>query len=416
MIGHNPERRAWKESERLVSSSSGEPTGFPPPKWNWGEGEQVHGEDEATRPPASAVEQPPNHERVIDPQASPSHSEQPTTVRPQSTEGNSGQQEQEYMSAAGLLDEIGSRYAEFSRPEKGWRRFAYDITNGRLNKISPEQRERMALIERIQGPLTGEVAHVGVWSQKGGVGKTTTLAGIGAMAAMHRTDKILGLDVNPDGGSLAVKVPRTTDLNILNLRDALRKGPLAPVEFDRYVNHASHRFDTITMSPGQKPEQPLTGRDYEMISTALRERYPYKIIYVDCGTDLSAPVMDGVLAQMKQLIVVTSTIKDEATVAAGGLEALMREGRSDLVKNAITVLVEKAPRDPDVHIQREIDRTSTTIRGYFERLTKTVIPIPYDSRVRLGDVFNPDEIRHDTHMAYLRVTAEVVDALRGRRG
>ena len=413
-----------------MTSNRGNPRGsFPPPQLEWDDpvvqagppsDPSQSGDDEGQR---TSTEPQPTRQQYrppSQPQQAPPQQEGGYQQHPPSTSGNGATNspfsQNTVMGGASLLDELGSSRTEFIRPERGWRRAMYDLTRGRWNPgLSTDEKTRLDLVEHIQAPLSNKVAHVMVWSQKGGVGKTTTLTALGVTTASNRTDKVLGLDVNPDGGSLAVRVPRTTNLNILDLRDALRQGPLTPVDFDRYVNKASHRFDTITMPPGKKPTQPLSGGDYKMISAALRERYPYKIIYVDCGTDLSAPVMDGVLEQVNQLVVVTTTLKDEATVTAGGLEALVREGRKDLVDNAITVLVEKSPKDPDVRIQQEIDRTSATIKDYFERLTASVIPIPYDSRVRLGEVFNQDEVTAESQMSYLSLTATTIDALRGAR-
>lgn len=319
------------------------------------------------------------------------------------------------LGADALLETIGNRSQRKPRPEKGWRRSLYDLTGGRWNPgLSPEEQEEQRLIDLIRGPLPSGVMNIMVWSQKGGVGKTTVWTTLGVTTASCRTDKVLGLDVNPDGGSASVRVPRTTDRTILDLRDALRQRPLTPVEFDQYVNHAAHRYDSIVMPPGKKPAHPLSSSDYDMLVDGLEARYPYKLVFTDCGTNLSDPVMDSVFAHAHQMVVVTTTVKDEATVTAGGLEALIREGREDLVRNAITVLVEKAPKDPDVEVQRLIEGTASTIRDYFERLTKTVIPVPYDSRVRIGDVFDPAAVSQRSRMAHLRLAANVVQSLGGR--
>lgn len=308
-----------------------------------------------------------------------------------------------------LFDQISRRRKKVVRPEAGWRGALYNMTNGRLNPgLSKVETEVSELIEAVQTAIYGDVKHVAVWSQKGGVGKTTAAARIGVTLARNRTDRILALDVNPDGGSLAVRVPRTTEQHILNLRDALRSGYLSPADFDRFVNHAPHRLDSIVMPPGKKPKQPLTGNDYLMIAQALQERYSYKFIVTDCGTNLSDSVMDGVLRMADQLVVVTPTTVDEATVTAGGLEALIDEGYGHLVSNAVTAIVEKSPKDPNVDVQRRINESSQTIRDHFERLTRKVVPIPYDSRIFLGDVFDPEAISQESQIAELELTKEIV--------
>lgn len=308
-----------------------------------------------------------------------------------------------------LFEQISRHQKQVVRPEAGLRGALYSVTKGRLNLgLSKAEAHRSALIEAVQTAVRGDVKHVAVWSQKGGVGKTTAAARIGVTLARNRTDRILALDVNPDGGSLAVRVPRTREKHILNLRDALRSGYLSPNDFDEFVNHAPHRLDSIVMPPGKKPKNPLTGNDYLMIAKALQERYSYKFIVTDCGTNLSDSVMDGVLRMADQLVVVTPTTVDEATVTAGGLEALIDEGYGHLVSNAVTAIVEKSPKDPNVDVQRRINDSAQTIREHFERLTRRVISLPYDSRIFLGDVFDPDAISDESQIAELELTKEIV--------
>src|SRR4029450_8572058 len=45
---------------------------------------------------------------------------------------------------------------------------------------------------------------------KGGVGKTTTTACLGAVFAEHRGDRVVAVDANPDPGTLGYRVRRDT--------------------------------------------------------------------------------------------------------------------------------------------------------------------------------------------------------------
>lgn len=313
-----------------------------------------------------------------------------------------------------LLERFNAGDEELVRPEKGFRRLVYDLTNGRINPgLSKEALTRDSLIRRLSAPLPSEkVFHVGVFSQKGGLGKTTTCTAVGATMAMHRNDKVLGLDVNPDGGSMALRVPVTSDYSILDLRDELLRRELSPMEFDSFVNHnPKTRFDTIVLPPGEKPDRPLTADDYRLISGALHEKYPYKIIFVDCGTDLTSSVMDGVIPRLDLLVTVTSDIPDEATVTTGGLDALAKDGYQDLVANSVTMMILKQLPDPDVREQRKIDADTREIRYDFRENTRALIDVPYDSVIRRGRVINPSEIGAETQLAYLRGAAEITTAL-----
>lgn len=388
-----------KASFPLVSDPNAprEDTGsaFPPPQPR----QNTEPADNGSKNPDTAFPAP---QRAAPRDKSRDQQQRPANRRPQpSTSG---------LTAQTLMENIGSTTT--LRPESGMRGLLYRVSNGRINLgRSAEETVEDQLKARIRQPLGDGVYHVPIFAQKGGVGKTTITTAVGVTTAGLRTDKIIGVDVNPDGGSLAIRVPRTTTKTVLDLRDALRRGNVSPVDFDRYVNHASHRFDTIVMPPGMKPEHPLSAADHQMIADSLEEKYPYKIVFTDCGTNVTDDVMDSVIPKAHQMIVVTTTVQDEATVTAGGLDSLERMGREDLVRNAVTVLVEKAPRDNNVDTQRIIDKTASDIEHWFEQRTSVVIKVPYDSVMRLGKIYDPAEVSAGSRLAHLKVAAEVMDRL-----
>lgn len=318
------------------------------------------------------------------------------------------------VSAEGLLHSLTSGEERKVRPQEGMRSAIFDLTGGRVNLgLSTAEQHRRDLSARIAADPGAGLWIVMVWAQKGGVGKTTTAAMLGNALSGNATYPVAVIDVNPDGGSLGVRVPRTTTKTTLDLRDALRSDPnLPPHELSGYVNKSEHRLDAIVMPPGRKPANPLTGSDFEAIVEYLRRYGHYKVLIVDCGTDPSGPVMDGVLAEADQLVVVATTIKDESTVTAGGLEVLVREGMSDLVENSIVAMVEKSPRDPDVTVQAEITRTADQVKRYFASVSKEVVTLPYDSRIRIGNVLDPAAISPESRESHLELAAAVVDRLR----
>lgn len=313
-----------------------------------------------------------------------------------------------------MLERLDANDLGTTRPEKGFRRVVYDLTGGRVNPgLSKGARLRQSLVRTLAAPLpSGRVFHVACFSQKGGVGKTATTAGLGATMATYRSDKVLGLDVNPDGGSLALRVPQTAEYTTIDLRDELRSRDLTPMEFDSFVNHnPKNGFDAIVMPPGEKPAHPLTADDYRMIANALHEKYPYKLVFTDCGTDLTSPVMDGMIPQIDLLVTVTSTIRDEAAVTQGGLEALARDGYEDLVANSVTMMVHKQLDDPNVLEQRKIDSDTREIRSWFRESTRALVDVPYDSVLRRGEIIDLTTISDEAQIAYLRGAAEVTTAL-----
>jgi Mrp family chromosome partitioning ATPase len=71
-------------------------------------------------------------------------------------------------------------------------------------------RERKALDRRISHPFDQGSRFVPVLTRKGGVGKTTVTTLLGMALAEVRDDRVLGIDANPDRGTLAERVARST--------------------------------------------------------------------------------------------------------------------------------------------------------------------------------------------------------------
>lgn len=321
-------------------------------------------------------------------------------------------------SAERLLNRIDEARTEVERPQSGWRSFIYNLTGGRWNPgLSPEEKHEIHLRKIIRTPLNGDLKVVMIWAQKGGIGKTSLTANVGIALATNRPDDILVLDVNPDGGSLAIRLPKTSRHTVLDLRDALqayqagRLASFTPNDLDKFANTAEHRLRAIVMPPGSKPKNPLTRDDFLMLIDALRTISRYKVVLVDCGTDLSSPVMDGVLEEADMMVVPTSTIKDEAVVTIGGLEALVAEKCDDLVRNAIAVVIDKQPTDSRPGMQAGINRTTGEIRSLFGAVTGNMVEVPYDPSIRVGGIIDPDALSPASTKAYLEVGATLVASL-----
>jgi len=62
---------------------------------------------------------------------------------------------------------------------------------------------------------------VAVISLKGGVGKTTTVSGLGATLASIRGDRVVAVDANPDAGTLGARLRRESARTVRDLVDDL---------------------------------------------------------------------------------------------------------------------------------------------------------------------------------------------------
>jgi Mrp family chromosome partitioning ATPase len=92
-------------------------------------------------------------------------------------------------------------------PSEGWRRWVY-VLSGQLINVgeSPRVTRYNDLTVQVNQPLRG-CYRIALLSLKGGVGKTTITATLGATFASIRGDRVVAVDANPDRGTLSQKVP-----------------------------------------------------------------------------------------------------------------------------------------------------------------------------------------------------------------
>jgi Mrp family chromosome partitioning ATPase len=107
------------------------------------------------------------------------------------------------------------------KPSAGWRRWLYlgSFTLVNLGEGRKAMR-RKELTAQATRPLR-ECYRIALLSLKGGVGKTTITATLGATFASARGDRVIAVDANPDRGTLSQKVPLETPSTVRHLlRDA----------------------------------------------------------------------------------------------------------------------------------------------------------------------------------------------------
>lgn len=109
------------------------------------------------------------------------------------------------------------------------------------------------------------------------------------------------------------------------------------------------------------------------------------------------------VAAADQVVIVSTVREDTAQSAAWAIDALRATGREDVVRSAVTVLSDPAPRrDPQL---------TARLHDHFGRLTRAVIDVPYDRSLVGGTPLEPDRLSRRTREAWLRVAAAVSEGL-----
>ncbi len=291
-------------------------------------------------------------------------------------------------------------------PSAGWRKWLY-VASGRLIDPgeSPKVLRHDTLLAQAQTPLRG-CYRIAVLSQKGGVGKTTITASLGATFAAARGDRVVAVDANPDRGTLNQKVPLQTPATVRHLlRDA--EGIHAYSDVRRYTSQGPSRLEVLASESDPAVSEAFSSQDYHDTLEVL-ERF-YSLVLTDCGTGMLHSAMTAVLDRADVLLVISSGSVDGARSAAATLDWLDAHGREDLVRNAIAVVngVRGRPgrRGATVDLDKVVD--------HFSRRCRSVRQVPFDAHLEEGAEISLDRLKPDTRDALLDLAATVAQGFPG---
>ncbi len=285
-------------------------------------------------------------------------------------------------------------------PAGGWRRAVFKVTGGRVRAPeSAAQRRHRELIARARTPVTGGHHRVAVMSLKGGVGKTTTTVGLGAMLASLRGDRVIAVDANPDRGTLSDKLrleSAATVRDLLNEQYQIQRY----TDVRAYTTQAPSRLEVLASDRDPTVSVAFSEQDYCDVCQVL-EHY-YSICLTDCGTGLLHSAMTGVLRLADQIVVVSSPSVDGARSASATLDWLQAHGYGDLVRHAVVVLAVIRPRSRS---GVDLDR----LEQHFAARCRAVVRVPYDAHLDEGAEVELSRLNQATADAYLMLAAEVGD-------
>jgi MinD-like ATPase involved in chromosome partitioning or flagellar assembly len=248
-------------------------------------------------------------------------------------------------------------------------------------------------------PVAG-CQRIAVVALKGGVGKTTTTACLGAIFAEHRGDRVVAVDANPDPGTLGYRIRRDTSRTAKDL--------LANVDkLDRYADvraYASQtdlRLEVIASEADPARDEAFGEDDYRELAAVL-ERF-YSLVLTDCGPGLLHSAMRAILPTADQLVVVAAPSLDGARSASLTLDWLDKHGYEQLAGSSVVVI--NAVRERGL-----VDVGK--LQEHFARRCRAVVRVPYDRHLETGAEIILDELAPATRRAYVQLAAAVADGFR----
>ena len=282
-------------------------------------------------------------------------------------------------------------------PSQGWQAVVYQVSGGRLRPPpGPAERARHELQARISAPVAG-CQRIAVVALKGGVGKTTTTACLGAVFAEHRGDRVVAVDANPDPGTLGYRIRRDT---ARTARDLLANVDKLERYSDvrAYASQTDLRLEVIASEADPGRDQAFCEEDYRELAVVL-ERF-YSLVLTDCGPGLLHSAMRAILPTADQLVVVAAPSLDGARSASLTLDWLERHGYGRLAGSSVVVI--NAVRERGLV---DVDK----LTEHFARRCRAVVRVPYDRHLETGAEIVLDELAPATQRAYVQLAAAVAD-------
>jgi MinD-like ATPase involved in chromosome partitioning or flagellar assembly len=285
----------------------------------------------------------------------------------------------------------------------GWQDLVSRITGGLVRpKVSELQRAQIQA--RIAAPIQGG-RRIAMVALKGGVGKTTTTACLGAVLAEHRQDRIVAVDANPDAGTLGYRIRLETTRTAKDL--------LANVDkLQGYADmraHASqtsfHRLEVIASDIDPAADDAFGEEDYRAVASVLNRFYG--IVLTDCGPGLLHSAMRSILPTADQLVVISAASLDGSRAASLTLDWLEQHEFADLAREAVVVINAVRPRT-----LVDIDQ----LLQHFVRRCRAVVQVPFDRHLETGAEIVFRDLAPATRQAYLELAATVIDGVVKGRG
>ena len=297
------------------------------------------------------------------------------------------------------LIETSGRYREV--PEGFWQRFLYEISFHLINVgDSRAVRERKAMDRRISHPFDHGTRFVPVLTRKGGVGKTTVTTLLGMALAEVRDDRVLGIDANPDRGTLAERVARSTGATVRDVVN-LASGISSFTDFAELVSKDKTRFHVLASDTDPLLSEAFDEDDYNVVADQAARFY--SIVLTDCGTGVVHSVMRPTLERADGLVVVSGGSVDEARLASETLTWLEANGYGDLVKRAVVAL-NTATQGTNVVKLDEIEQ-------HFLSRVRDVVRIPYDPYLAAGSIVDWSRLSPYTRESARELAALVVEGV-----
>lgn len=283
-------------------------------------------------------------------------------------------------------------------PGAGWRKFLYAATFHVVNfGESPRERHYRELRERIRRHIRKQYV-IGVVSGKGGVGKTTMTASIGAVFRECRPENVVAIDAAPGFGTLAGRIDETPPGDysaVLNDTDVQ-----GYADIREHLGQNAVGLDVLAGNRASDQPRPLVPSMFTGVLSRLRRTH--NVIAVDTADDLEHPVMKAVFDACDTLVFVSGLTADTSLPVTRAIDLLRSLGYHELVSRSMVVLNDSRDKYDDEARKYLTER--------FSQSGATVEFMPYDQHLAKGGIIDvQNELHKKTRLRLFEITAALAD-------
>ena len=255
----------------------------------------------------------------------------------------------------------------------GWRKAIYNASFKTINLgESPAERHYRELRERIRRHIRKQYV-IGVVSGKGGVGKTTMTACIGAIFRECRPENVVAIDAAPGFGDT-----RRTDRRraagdyaaVLNDTDVQ-----GYADIREHLGQNAVGLDVLAGNRVSDQPRPLVPSMFNGVLSRLRRTH--NIILIDTADDLEHPVMKAVFDACDALVLVWGSLPTPRCPCPRGRHAEV-DGYHELVSRSTVILNDSRDHRDKAAIAYLTER--------FRQSGATVEFMPYDPHLAKGEL------------------------------
>lgn len=283
-------------------------------------------------------------------------------------------------------------------PGSGWRKFIYGASLRTINPgESPAERHYRELRGRIRRHIRKQYV-IGVVSGKGGVGKTTMTACIGAVFRECRPENVVAIDAAPGFGTLAGRIDESPPGDY--------SAVLGDTDVQGYADIREHLgqnnigLDVLAGNRVSDQPRPLAPAMFTGVLSRLRRTHT--VIVVDTSDDLEHPVMKAVLDSCDTLVFVSGLTADTSLPVTRAIDLLRSMGYHELVSRSLVILNDSRNKyEPDARMY---------LTERFGQSGAMVEFMPYDPYLAKGGIIDTKhELKKKTRLRLFEITAALAD-------